>query len=264
MTLYKFHGAGNDFVLCDMRYQQDIIDAEIIARLCHRHFGIGADGFIKLERGTNNPYFMRYYNADGGEASMCGNGARCFAAFVSMLGLVDQQFVFEASDGIHEAQINDFDNLNTWSVSVEIILSSTPILREDGFWYANTGVPHLIIPSENLNKIDVNIVGKKIRHLPSLGPDGANVNFIELQNNILHIRTFERGVEAETLACGTGITASALAMAVAMDLKSPVSVSAKGGDLMVYFNRHNRQFTDIKLLGPAQFVFSTNLEFDKP
>lgn len=259
MRLYKFHGAGNDFILCDAR-NNDFFDSSLISRLCHRQFGIGADGFIKVEKGQKAPLFMRYFNADGGEASMCGNGARCFVAFVNMLGLATEYLTFEAADGLHEAQIVDSDNKHNWVVSVELILASKPILREDGYWFANTGVPHLIIPSHKIDQIDLQVEGQRLRHHPSLGNDGANVNFVELQNGILHIRTYERGVEAETLACGTGITASALTMSLAQDIESPVTISAKGGDLLVYFNRIGQDFSQIKLQGPARFVFFTDIE----
>ncbi len=254
-TFYKFHGAGNDFVLSDTRNMSDsLFDAALIKKICDRHLGIGADGLILLANPTNNSsiFSMIYYNYDGSRATMCGNGARCICAFANMLNLVQigEKFYFDADDGIHNAMI--FNRLeNNWDVEISInVLSEISKIDESSF-FVNTGVPHLIKFVENIDLLDVYNEGKKLRFSPDFGDEGVNVNFVELDEKI-KIRTYERGVEGETLACGTGICAAALVINNFFNKSFPIKISALGGDLQV-----NKSTDNILLLrGPATLVFN--------
>ncbi|MGB4095458.1 MAG: diaminopimelate epimerase [Bacteroidales bacterium] len=253
-SFYKFHGAGNDFILSDTRDKSDsLFDSALIKKLCDRHLGIGADGLILLANPNNNSsiFSMIYYNYDGSRAIMCGNGARCICAFANLLNLIDigKNFNFDADDGIHNAMI--FNRLeNNWDVEISInILSQITRIDEHSF-FVNTGVPHLIKFVENVDLLDVYNEGKILRFSPDFGDDGANVNFVELGEKI-KIRTYEIGVEGETLACGTGICAAAVVLHNFFNKTFPMNISALGGDLQV-----NQLNDNILLLrGPATLVF---------
>jgi diaminopimelate epimerase len=253
-TFYKFHGAGNDFILLDIRdLDYELFDAVLVNKICDRHLGIGADGLIVLANANDSlsSFSMIYYNYDGSRATMCGNGARCICAFANLLNLVQigEKFYFEADDGIHNAMIfNRLDNI--WDVEISINVLSQINMIDDKTFFVNTGVPHLIKFVESVDNIDVYNEGKKIRFSPDFGEKGVNVNFIELGEKI-KIRTYERGVEAETLACGTGICATALVINKFFNKDFPINISALGGDLRV-----NKLEDNILLLrGPATFVF---------
>ena len=246
----KYQGAGNDFIIIDNRKGLFSIDNHtLINKLCDRRFGIGADGLILICNDHEFDFEMKYYNSDGYEGSMCGNGGRCSAAFALKEGIADKNMTFRAIDGIHNAFLND----KLISLSMNDVEKSEII--NDNF-FLNTGSPHYIIFSENIDNIDVNSLGKEIRMSPDFAPGGTNVNFVQKSGNQIFVRTFERGVESETLSCGTGVTASAIAAVLSGHYDSNnVSVRTKGGELSVSFNIAGERITDIWLTGPATFVF---------
>jgi len=250
ISFNKYQGAGNDFIIIDNRKSSFIPNAELIHRLCDRHFGIGADGLILLEEKNDMP-FMRYFNSDGNESTMCGNGGRCFAAFAKKMGISDSTFGFLGIDGYHIALYN-----NNGSIKLKMIDVDKIEIIDDSY-LLNTGSPHYVTLVRDVDAVDVAREGKLIRQSVNYNQGGTNVNFIqELQPGKLKIRTYERGVEAETLACGTGSTAAAIAYSHYFDFdQSPIELQTLGGILKVYFNRHNNTFTDIWLEGPAQEVF---------
>jgi len=261
----KMNGAGNDFILFDNRTGNVDLDRNQIAKLCDRHRGIGADGILLLEKPANNADFrMRYFNADGGEAEMCGNGARCFARFANKVGGQKQKISFETPAGVISAELKD--NLVTLRMTeptglrldIELSIGS----RKKPVHFINSGVPHVVIPVAKIDDADVCGDGAAIRYHKMFSPNGTNVNFIEERGpNKIAIRTYERGVEDETLACGTGIVASALVFAAAENRKGPVTVFARGGDeLQVHFEKTQQQFRNVTLTGPAEFVFEGTIE----
>ncbi|HPR32585.1 MAG TPA: diaminopimelate epimerase [Prolixibacteraceae bacterium] len=252
----KYQGAGNDFILIDNRAGHfDGDDPARIEYLCHRRFGIGADGLLLLEETQGFDFRMKYFNSDGYEASMCGNGGRCIVAFANRLGIIDRSARFLASDGIHEALIDEDALVDLHMIDVKNVQE-----LPDGY-FLNTGVPHLVHFVDDLHGVDVELDGRQLRYDARFQPEGTNVNFVKLTNNHLTVFTYERGVECETLACGTGITASALSTAVRMGLdKGNFQISAKGGELSVRFERDNGHFRQIWLKGPAIFVYSGEIE----
>ncbi|MEX8549302.1 MAG: diaminopimelate epimerase [Mucilaginibacter sp.] len=251
---YKYQGAGNDFILIDNRLQQfNHQQPELISRLCDRRFGIGADGIIFLQVKEAFDFEMVYYNADGKPSSMCGNGGRCIVAFARFLGLIDRETNFLAVDGPHYAKISESGD---W-VSLQMIDVDT-INRDGEAFVLNTGSPHYVELVENLEQKNVFQDGFAIRNNPVYKKDGININFVEPIEDGFFVRTFERGVEDETYACGTGVTAVALAMAKHQQKTGTVFTPIKvlGGDLSVKFNYDGTVFTDIFLEGPAFQVFS--------
>ncbi len=261
----KMNGAGNDFVMLDNRAGDLQLSREQIARLCDRHRGIGADGVLMLEPAANGADFrMRYYNADGGEAEMCGNGARCFARFTSQLAGPLEQLSFETPAGVIAAALQGDDVTLQMSDPKDLRLSLRVSMlgREIDCHYVDTGVPHVVVPVPAIADVDIRELGSAIRHHPQFAPRGANVNFLEPRGaNAIAIRTYERGVEDETLACGTGVVASAIIFAATRGAASPVNVLVKGGDeLQVGFDRTGDQFTNVTLSGPADFVFAGTVD----
>ncbi len=256
----KFHGAGNDFVMIDNRQRIQELKEEHIAFLCDRHFGIGADGLMLLEASETHDFKMRYFNSDGREASMCGNGGRCIVAFADMLGISKKEYVFEAVDGLHKAKILNRD-ANLWEVSLQM-LDVDEVEKGDDFYFLDTGSPHHITFVDNLDDLDVFDVGRRIRYSDAYkNKGGTNVNFVRKEQDVYHIRTYERGVEAETLACGTGVTAAAIAIAMENNSRQgEYVIKALGGDLKISFKREGTHFTDLWLLGPAQKVFTGNID----
>ena len=251
---YKYQGTGNDFILIDNRLQQiNHQQPELIARLCDRRFGIGGDGIMFLQVKEAFDFEMVYYNADGKPSSMCGNGGRCIVAFAKFLGLIDQETNFLAVDGPHYAKISEKGD---W-VSLQMINVDT--INPDGKAFVlNTGSPHYVELVENLEQKNVFQDGFAIRNNPVYKKDGININFVEPTKDGFFVRTFERGVEDETYACGTGVTAVALAMAKHQQKTGAVFTPIKvlGGDLNVKFNYDGKTFSDIFLEGPAIQVFS--------
>jgi len=254
MHFYKYQGAGNDFILIDNRNQQfDLTDTKLVARLCDRRFGVGADGLMLLQNKLDYDFEMVYYNADGNIGSMCGNGGRCIVAFARYLGIIGEETKFLAVDGAHEATINDQAD---W-VSLKMI-DVTEIDRDGADYVLNTGSPHYVTLVNNLNKLDVYHAGKAIRYNATYAKEGINVNFVEPLPEGYAVRTYERGVEDETLACGTGVTAVALAMAYDKKLigRTNTPIKARGGDLTIrFYQAVEGVFTDIYLEGPANLVF---------
>ncbi|WP_124980690.1 diaminopimelate epimerase [Nonlabens xiamenensis] len=256
IPFYKYQGTGNDFVIIDNR--QHIFskkDAKIIAQLCDRKFGIGADGLMLLENHADLDFTMVYYNADGQPSSMCGNGGRCLVSFARYLGLVQDRARFEAVDGIHEAIL--YDNGH-----VGLQMSNVPVIQVfDGHIFTDTGSPHHVQLTDNIEHTDVVGIGRKLRR-ERYGAAGANINFVEPQGgNVFKVRTYERGVEDETLSCGTGVTAVALAMHRTQHTQShEVILHTPGGELAVKFQPSPEGYQDIWLTGPAVQVFKGSID----
>lgn len=251
----KYQGAGNDFIIIDNRSLLYGLSAQVVKHLCDRKFGIGADGLMLLENYPGYDFRMRYFNADGGEASLCGNGNRCIVRFAHNMGIISHTTRFMAVDGEHEGEITDC------GVRVKMQDVRQVTVGED-YFFLNTGSPHVVKVVADSFKTDVYGEGKKIRYSAAFQPEGTNVNFITPTPGHIRVATYERGVEDETLACGTGCVASALTVALINgDLHNTYSILTKGGNLQVSFNRlPDNSFTDIWLEGPAEFVFEGGIE----
>jgi len=261
----KMNGAGNDFILIDNRAWDVHLDRKKIADLCDRHRGVGADGILLLENATNRADFrMRYFNADGGEAEMCGNGARCFARFANKVAKPQTKISFETPAGVISAElVGDAVTLRmTEPTDLRLDIELTVENENKAVHFINSGVPHVVIPVPRIDDVDVRRRGSAIRYHKMFSPKGANVNFIEKRGqNKIAVRTYERGVEDETLACGTGIVAGALIFAATENAHGPISVIARGGDeLQVGFEKIANQFRDVTLTGPAEFVFEGTIK----
>src|SRR6266567_7874410 len=261
----KMNGAGNDFVMIDNRAGDVRLQPEQIVRICDRHRGVGADGILLLEKGSNGADFrMRYYNRDGGEAEMCGNGARCLARFAKKVAGAPERISFQTPAGLIGARLHgDLVTLNMSDPTDLRLNLRLQIDGEDGVvHYINSGVPHVVVPVARLDVVHVFTQGAAIRRHKKFSPQGANVNFIEKRGaQKILVRTYERGVEDETLACGTGVVASALIFAATEKVDGPISVIARGGDeLRVGFKRAGDQFTNVTLTGPAEFAFEGTIE----
>lgn len=253
ISFSKYHGAGNDFILIDNRKGEYNFTVNQVAGLCDRHFGIGADGLIFLEESEIADFSMRYFNANGNEATLCGNGGRCIVSFAHRLGIINKNANFRAIDGNHSASILS-SSIKEDIISLKI--NDVNYWDKSGNDYIfNTGSPHFVRFVDNIDDIDVVLEGRKIRFNKQFNNEGINVNFISLSAGIIKIRTYERGVENETLACGTGAVASALTASF-HNFKSPVTIMAKGGKLKVSYKFDENKFTEIWLEGPASFVFS--------
>ncbi len=261
----KMNGAGNDFVMIDNRAGEVQLSREQVARICDRHRGVGADGVLLIEPATNSADFrMRYYNSDGGEAEMCGNGARCFARFAEKIAGTGKDLSFETPAGIIAAHLPGQLVTLGMSEPADLQLNVTLAIGSESrnIHFINTGVPHVVVPAVNIEEVDVAREGAAIRRHEMFAPKGANVNFLERRGgNKIAIRTYERGVENETLACGTGVVASALIFAITENTEGPIGVLVRGGsELSVDFNRNGDRFTDVTLTGPAEFVFEGTIE----
>ena len=261
----KMNGAGNDFVMIDNRAGDVRLSAEQIAKICDRHRGIGADGILLIEPATNSADFrMRYYNSDGGEAEMCGNGARCFARFAERIAGVGKNLSFETPAGVIAAHLHGELVTLTMSEPTDLQLNVTLALGYEtrNIHFINTGVPHVVVPVVNIEEVEVPREGVAIRRHEMFAPKGANVNFMERRGgNKIAIRTYERGVENETLACGTGVVASALIFGATETTDGPVGVLVRGGsELTVDFRRDGKRFTDVTLTGPAEFAFEGTIK----
>jgi len=262
LSFWKMSGAGNDFVCLDNRKKTLRLSAKQIEALCHRQFGVGADGLLILERAKTKSadFRMRYYNADGGEAEMCGNGARCFARFAQKMAKVKKKGMrFDTGAGLVEAEFfgEEVRVQLTAPQGLDLKRQLLTSLGQLNVHSLNTGVPHTVLFVEDVGKTDILSLGAELRYHPHFSPKGTNVNFAQiLGSNKLRVRTYERGVEGETLACGTGVTAVALIASEVHGFKSPVSIKVQGGDLLkVYFQKKDGIFKEVKLLGPADFIF---------
>jgi diaminopimelate epimerase len=261
----KMNGAGNDFILIDNRAGDVHLDRSQIAHLCDRHRGVGADGILLLEKTSNHADFrMRYFNADGGEAEMCGNGARCFARYANKVAGAQRKVSFETPAGVISAELmGDLVTLRMTEPTDLRLDIKLPVESENKtVHFINSGVPHVVVPVARIDDLDVRREGSAIRYHEMFSPPGANVNFIEKRGpKKIGVRTYERGVEDETLACGTGVVASALIFATTENTDGPITVIARGGDeLQVGFEKSGNQFRDVTLSGPAEFVFEGTVE----
>ena len=250
IEFYKYQGTGNDFIMIDDREKEfDLTDNDLIAALCERRMGIGADGLILLREHDTLDFEMIYFNADGKESSMCGNGGRCIIAFAQMLEMTGNETTFMAIDGEHKGRLMD-DGIYLQMQDVKKIEGVG-----DGL-VLNTGSPHYIKMVDELDYIDVNKQGRKIRNSVPFKKDGINVNFV-LDANELQVRTYERGVEAETLSCGTGVVATAIAMHYANCIEETlVNVKTRGGELTVSFEEFNGGYRNVWLSADASMVFA--------
>jgi diaminopimelate epimerase len=251
LSFFKYQGTGNDFVMIDAREVKVSLSQEEIAAICSRRFGVGADGLILLKNADGCDFRMVYYNADGREGSMCGNGGRCTVKFAADLGIFEKETSFIAVDGPHEALLIED--------KVRLKMTDTATVAEvDGNSFYNTGSPHVVIYSDNLGALDVNKEGAAIRYNEYWqAAGGSNINFVELKGSqSIAVRTYERGVEAETYSCGTGVTACALDAWQKHQMKSPIAINTLGGQLEVSFEQNtDGSFSNIWLEGPALRVF---------
>lgn len=260
LTFYKYQGTGNDFIMIDNR--MEVIsknNTKLVNHLCDRKFGIGADGLILLENSNEDgvDFKMVYFNSDGNQSSMCGNGGRCIIAFARFLGIIKESCTFSAVDGLHEGRISDTGSVGLKMNDVQ------EVHKQTGFTFLDTGSPHHVVFSESIGDLDIMKKGSEIRYSKLYAENGGtNVNFVEvIDASSLRIRTYERGVENETLSCGTGATAAAIA-AFSNDKvhSSTVSLATEGGSLRVNFEHGEQGFSNIWLEGPASLVFKGEIQ----
>lgn len=257
IDFYKYQGTGNDFVMIDNRLATfPKNNTQLIEHLCDRRFGIGADGLILLENDTETDFRMVYYNSDGNQSSMCGNGGRCLVAFAKKLNVIENNTTFIATDGLHHATISADGLVSLQMIDVDAI-QTTP-----EFSFLNTGSPHHVQLVEDLEQYNVKENGAAIRYSKLYGKQGSNINFVKkIDATTFSVRTYERGVEDETLACGTGVTAVAIAMnATGKTNATSIHLNVEGGKLAVSFDKKDGHYTNIFLIGPAEFVFKGTIE----
>ena len=253
ISFSKYQGTGNDFVIIDNR--QDTFPKEkpgFIARLCDRRFGVGADGLMLLENSRSSDFRMIYYNSDGNLSSMCGNGGRCIVHFAAHLGIINDHAIFDAVDGQHRASI-DGDIIELGMNDV------TEIEQGEYYGYMDTGSPHYLLFENDIEGLDILKKAREIRYNDRFKTEGTNVNFLQMNGDTVHMRTYERGVENETLSCGTGMVAAAI-YAYLLDRASGaeegIKISTRGGGVEVSFQKNgNNHYSEIKLIGSATFVF---------
>jgi diaminopimelate epimerase len=255
----KYQGTGNDFVMVDNR--SDFFpktNIKLIEHLCNRRFGIGGDGLILLENDENQDFKMVYYNSDGNQSTMCGNGGRCLVAFAKKLGIIDNQATFNAIDGLHFATINEENSVNLQMKDVDFV-NITP-----DYVFLNTGSPHHVALVENLPIYNVKENGSRIRNSDLYGAEGSNVNFVsQISDSEFTIRTYERGVEDETLSCGTGATAVAIAMHASQKTNSnTIKINVEGGNLEISFDKIDNKYVNVFLKGKATFVFDGEINIE--
>jgi diaminopimelate epimerase len=257
IEFYKYQGTGNDFVILENRdHQYDALTAKQVKQLCDRRFGIGADGLMLLNNHAELDFEMIYFNADGNESSMCGNGGRCLVQFAKHQGMHKSTYLFMEIDGKHEA---DIDMHNIVRLKMQDV---NKVEYHSGYAILNTGSPHFVKFANNVEEIDVLETGREIRYSKTFAAEGINVNFVETTDEDgIFVRTYERGVEDETLSCGTGVTASALMNAHNEKGFNRVEVKTPGGHLSVEYNKiDDEHFDNIWLCGPAEFVYKGEIE----
>lgn len=254
IQFYKYQGTGNDFIILDNRKQDySNLSKDQILKLCDRNFGIGADGLMLLNPHAHYDFEMKYYNSDGNESSMCGNGGRCICAFAKKIGIIENKTHFIAIDGEHYATLED-DIIALQMKNVE------EIKHQNNFFQLNTGSPHYVSFVSHLDDLDIKKEGALIRYSPLFKEEGINVNFVEeITNQSIKVRTYERGVEDETLSCGTGVTACALVQMM-LTQNTIIEVHTLGGNLNVMAETNAAGFRNIWLRGAAQFVFEGKIE----
>lgn len=267
IPFYKYQGTGNDFVIIDNRQGSYLTrtDHALVEQLCDRKFGVGADGLMLLQDSDDYDFEMVYFNADGYEGSMCGNGGRCIVAFAHFLGAIGAHCQFIAVDGPHDAKVLP----NGW-VELKMVDVQNVEVGED-FYFLDTGSPHYVAFSSDVAQIDVVESGRAIRYSDRFKAEGTNVNFVQKQEGKLIVATYERGVEDETLSCGTGVTAAALAACLKEEPKAGrkeqegvTDIQAKGGKLQIKFKRTAGGFEEIWLCGPATQVFNGTITIENP
>jgi diaminopimelate epimerase len=253
LHFHKYQGTGNDFIMVDNRAGNIALSAQQIIGLCNRKFGVGSDGIVLVESDANEDFYMNFFNPDGSQ-SFCGNGSRCAVAFARSLGMVSNHGVFRAIDGIHPFLVNHHE--------IAIHMRDVHTLQwNNDACIIHTGSPHYIAISEQPDALDVEREGRAIRYSAPFAAEGINVNFVRYGEAELWMRTYERGVEAETLSCGTGVTAAALSLASRRPHVRKVLVHTRGGDLSVKLEpTAEGGFHDIWLCGPAQPVFRGEIE----
>ncbi|MCS6823670.1 MAG: diaminopimelate epimerase [Cytophagaceae bacterium] len=249
VPFFKYQGTGNDFIIIDNR--QSIFDPanyDAIKNLCDRRFGIGADGLMLVENEPGYDFKMLYYNADGKPGSMCGNGGRCIMQYAQHAGIINDKARFLAPDGLHHGMIDSYGDVHISMQDVSYI--------EEGkdYYYLNTGSPHYVMFVDDLYGFPVYEQGRAIRYSNRFKEEGTNVNFVQHIDGMLHVRTYERGVEDETYSCGTGVTAVAI-VASLNGIQSPVTIQTKGGRLKVRYSKTQTAWHDVYLIGPAVKVF---------
>ena len=259
LSFYKYQGAGNDFIIVDAWDAIPVLSTKQIQFLCDRKFGAGADGLMMIQKTKDADFEMKYYNSDGLPGSMCGNGGRCLVQFAFSKKYISQQTKFIAIDGFHEATILTNNNWISLHMSdVDVVQS-----RDKSDCFVDTGSPHVVRWIDNPDTVDVISEGRFIRNGIDFKQHGTNVNFVKVNPDSLFVRTYERGVEDETLSCGTGVTASVIAAAFTgkIDkLKTGIEVQTKGGTLFVRYKFTENKFTDVWLEGPAEFVYKGTIE----
>jgi diaminopimelate epimerase len=261
VDFFKMSGSGNDFILIDNKDQSLTVGniAEFVRTVCERKVSVGADGFIIIENSQRADFRWRFFNADGSEVDMCGNGARCAARFAYIRGIAKEKMSFETGAGIIDAEVRGdtvklrLTEPRAMKVNISVMIEGQPIEVN----FVNTGVPHVVIFVQDLDRYDVFNMGRKIRYHKDFQPEGTNANFMEvIDRHTIRIRTYERGVEDETLACGTGAAASALISSSQGLVESPVDVRVKSGEtLKIYFHKAGQGFEDIYLEGKANVVY---------
>lgn len=254
---FKYHGTGNDFVILDNRDNRYAsVSNKQVAKICHRRFGVGADGLMMLNTKAGYDFEMIYYNADGNPSTMCGNGGRCLVKFASDMGIHKYTYRFIAIDGEHEAEIDNNNRIRLKMIDVN------EVDEHSSYTVLNTGSPHYIRFVTNIEETDVVTNGRAIRNSHHFAKEGINVNFVESTGeDSIFVRTYERGVEDETMSCGTGVTASALMSAHNERGFNRVEIKTPGGHLSVEFNKvSDHEFNDIWLCGPATFVYKGEIE----
>jgi diaminopimelate epimerase len=266
IPFYKMSGSGNDFILIDNR--RSVVPSEDLpaftAQVCRRKMSVGADGLILLETSDRADFRWRFYNSDGSTAEMCGNGARCAARFAFIHGIAGEKMRFETLAGIIGAQVQGDQVRIRMTDPCDLVLADQLDTGQERIAYnsINTGVPHVVIEVEDLEKVAVTSLGQRIRRHPRFAPAGTNVNFIApLTDAAWAVRTYERGVEDETLACGTGIAAAALVLAAAKSLTSPIRLRVRSGTwLKVYFSREDGNFKELYLEGDARIIYQGRMD----
>jgi len=254
IEFYKYQATGNDFIVIDDRKKEfDTEDSNLIASLCERKFGIGADGLILLRNHDKYDFEMIYFNSNGLQSSLCGNGARCIVSFASTLGIINQKTFFKAIDGVHEASILDSDVCIKFN-------DISKVKRENDDYVIDSGSPHYVIFKKDIDKLDIVNEARKIRNSNKYKEDGINVNFVSSLNKN-KIRTYERGVENETFSCGTGAVACSVALHFSeVTSENDIEISTRGGVLTVSFEEFNGTYKNIWLTGEAHLVYIGEFE----
>ncbi|MBN2614483.1 MAG: diaminopimelate epimerase [Bacteroidales bacterium] len=259
MKFQKFQANGNDFIMIVEDSDNVSLSEQQIRTLCDRHFGIGADGLMILRPSEAYDFEMHYYNSDGKMATMCGNGGRSIASLAYVEGFAKEKMIFLASDGVHEAVIESEVKKGTcYDVSLKMV-DVKNVEQNSEYYFLNTGVPHYVEFVDQLESMNVVLKGRQIRHDSRFAPEGTNVNFVELSDDRLFVRTYERGVEDETLSCGTGVTASAMAAFLKTGRKD-LEIQSRGGNFQVHFDSDGDEFVNVWLRGPAEKVFEGTIQ----